>query len=235
MNELDHAVAVEFPLRGEWMAAHSPGSRIPSHGTDQLAQRYAYDLWRVDDRKAGYHEAGTFQMLVLGVRTSECYGWGQSIHAPFDGVVVRAIDGVRERGWLHPARELFHVLKNAVTFRPSKLDALLGNHVIARNGEAYALFAHLAPGTICVQDGQTVSVGDVIGRVGSTGNSTAPHLHFQLMDGPHAIEAKAIPCAFTEYEVLTDGRWQPVERGIPLTTEKIRSVDRSDRSARLLG
>jgi hypothetical protein len=206
------------------MAAHSPGSRIPSHGTDQLAQRYAYDLWRVDGRKAGYHEAGTLRMILLGVHTTECYGWGEPVHAPFDGVVVRAIDGMKERGWLHPARELFHVLRNAVTFRPSRLNAVLGNHVIARSGETYALFAHLAPGTICVEEGKTLSVGDVLGGVGSTGNSTAPHLHFQLMDGPDMLEAKAVPCAFTTYEVLKEAHWQRVERGIPLTTDRIRSI-----------
>jgi hypothetical protein len=44
-NELDGAVIVDFPLRGErWVAENTPGDRIPSHGTDMLGQRFAYDL-----------------------------------------------------------------------------------------------------------------------------------------------------------------------------------------------
>lgn len=229
MSELDGAMVVEFPLRGEWMAAHTPGSRIPSHGTNQLGQRYAFDLWRPDSRRGGYHPAGTARIMLAGVRTDECYGWGEVVHAPFDGEIVRASDGLKERAWLHPLRELAHVLKNAVTFRPSKLDAMLGNHVIARNDEFHALSAHLAPGSVDVRAGQALREGDPIGRVGSTGNSTAPHLHFQLMDGPDLMDATGIPCAFREYEVRRDGRWERVERGIPLTTDRIRSIGLSDR------
>jgi hypothetical protein len=75
--ELDGPRVVEFPLRGEWMAVHSPGSRIPSHGTDMLGQRYAFDLIRFDPEKGGrYHPAGGLRTLLLGVPTRECHGWG---------------------------------------------------------------------------------------------------------------------------------------------------------------
>src|SRR4029450_794074 len=56
--------------------------------------------------------------------------------------------------------------------------------------EAFAVFAHLAPGTVSLATGQEVRVGDLIGRVGHTGNSTAPHLHFQLMDASDPLRAK---------------------------------------------
>ena len=49
-EELRHARIVEFPLRGEWMAVQSPATRIPSHGTDMLGQRSAFDLIRFDPR-----------------------------------------------------------------------------------------------------------------------------------------------------------------------------------------
>ena len=59
-NELDGAVVVDFPLRGErWVAVNTPGDRIPSHGTDMLGQRFAYDLLMVDARHGlRYHPAG---------------------------------------------------------------------------------------------------------------------------------------------------------------------------------
>ncbi len=224
--ELANASTVAFPLRGEWIAIHSPGSRIPSHGTDLLGQRYAYDLIRLD-RHRRHCPGSTIRLLLLGVRTRDCYGWGEPIHAPLDGEVVAARDGAAERERIHPARELWLVVKNALTFRPTPEDVhrVIGNHVILQRGDVYAAFAHLAPGSVSVRPGQTVRVGDVIGRVGHTGNSTAPHLHFQLMDGPDPLVARGVPCAFTELEIEVDGGWRRVTNAIPTVSDRIRSVE----------
>jgi murein DD-endopeptidase MepM/ murein hydrolase activator NlpD len=228
--ELEGALVVDFPLRGEWMAVHTPGSRIPSHGTDMLGQRYAFDLIRFDPRKEGrYHPAGGLRTLLLGVPTRECHGWGEEIHAPLDGAVVAARDDLPERSRIHPVREVALALKNGLTFRPTPqhLHRVLGNHVILRCGDVWAGFAHLTTGSVAVKIGQEVHVGHVLGRVGHTGNSTAPHLHFQLMDGPNPLVAKGVPCAFRAYEVRRDDAWHRVENAIPASTERIRSVQQT--------
>jgi hypothetical protein len=230
-GELDDAVVVDFPLRGErWVAVTSPADRIPSHGVDMLGQRYAYDLLKVDARPGiHFHPAGTLRGSIIGGRTRECYAWGEPIHAPFDCEIVRAVDGIAERGWIHPARELAHVLWNALTFTPARLPRILGNHVIARSGDVYAGFVHLAPGSVAVTEGQLVRTGEVIGRVGHTGNSTSPHLHFQLMDSPDPMTARGVPCAFRTYEVERNGAWERVERGIPGRADRTRHVPPEDR------
>jgi hypothetical protein len=227
VGELDDPAVVELPLRGEWSIERSPADRIPSHGTDLLGQRYAYDLVRTDHRRGFHlHPAGTLRWLLVGGRTGDCYGWGQPVHAAFDGVIVQAVDGVPERQWLHVVRESWWAVKNTVGFARGGLDParLAGNHVIMATGGAYALYAHLAPGSVAVTRGQRVGVGEVLGRVGHSGNSTAPHLHFHLMDSPDPLQATGIPCAFAAYLVDRDGRWQRVERGIPRRRERIRSV-----------
>jgi murein DD-endopeptidase MepM/ murein hydrolase activator NlpD len=224
-NELDKAVIVDFPLRGErWVAVNTPGDRIPSHGTDMLGQRFAYDLLKVDARGPGlrYHPAGILRGFFIGVRTRDCYAWGAEIHAPFDGEVVSAADGVAERGWIHPLRELIVAFKNTVTFSPARLRSLLGNYVIMRRGDVFAAFAHLAPGSVAVAPGQSVGNGDVLGRVGHTGNSTAPHLHLQLMDSTDLMHARGVPCAFRTYEIMRNGSWERVEKGIPRKVDRVR-------------
>jgi Peptidase family M23 len=225
--EGEGTVIVDFPLRGErWVAVNTPGDRIPSHGTDMLGQRFAYDLLQVDSRRGLHdHPAWVLRRLIVGVPTRDCYAWGAEVHAPFDGEIVRAADGVTERRWIHPLRELFLVLKNAVTFKPDRLPAVLGNHVIMRRGDVFAGFAHLVPGSVAVEAGDRVQRGEVLGRLGHTGNSTSPHLHFQLMDSPDLMTAKGVPCAFRSYEVLRNGDWERVENGVPRKADRIRFTE----------
>jgi hypothetical protein len=228
MGELDDPVVVDFPLRGEWMAVTTPARRIPSHGTDVLGQRYAFDFV-MPDRRPGIHlhPAGTLRSYLIGGRTHDAYGWGQPVHAMFDGTVRSVVDDVQERQWLHVVRETALALKNAVTFEATTSGArrLAGNHVIVSSGPTFALFAHLAPRSISVREGLDVRAGDVLGRVGHTGNSTLPHLHVQLMDSADPLRAGGVPCAFTAYEAERDGSWTRVERGIPGWRERIRSID----------
>jgi Peptidase family M23 len=220
---------VGFPLRGEWSVERTPAHRIPSHGTDVFGQRYAYDLVRTDYRPGFHvHPGRTLRWYLIGGRTRDCYGWGQPVHAASDGEIVQAMDGVPERQWLHVVRESWLALKNVFVFglarRGRDPARLAGNHVIIRSAQTYALYAHLAPGSVAVTSGQRVRAGEVIGRVGHTGNSTAPHLHFQLMDAADPLQATGIPCAFAEYLVQRGGHWERVERGIPHRRERIRSV-----------
>ena len=56
----------------------------------------------------------------------------------------------------------------------------MGNHVIIKHGNTYALYAHLSYNSIKIKKGDKVKKGQIIGKVGDTGNSTAPHLHFEL-------------------------------------------------------
>jgi murein DD-endopeptidase MepM/ murein hydrolase activator NlpD len=115
------------------------------------------------------------------------------------------------------------VLRNTWGFRPDRVPDLLGNHVILSSGSVYAALVHLAPGTVEVSPGQQVDAGDVLGRVGHTGNSTSPHLHLQLMDSVDPMRAHGVPFTFRHYEVLAEGRWLGVDEQVPKRSQRIRS------------
>ena len=119
------------------------------------------------------------------------------------------------------------VLKNAFTFNPNRTNALLsllGNHVILKmkGSDVFSLFAHGRTGSIRVREGEAVRVGQHLADVGHSGNSTAPHLHFHLMDGPDILTARGLPCSFREYEALRDETWSNVSAGMPGKREFVR-------------
>lgn len=56
-----------------------------------------------------------------------------------------------------------------------------GYHVVIdHNNGIKSIYAHMQEGSICVREGEIVKVGDVLGKVGTTGFSTGPHLHFEI-------------------------------------------------------
>jgi murein DD-endopeptidase MepM/ murein hydrolase activator NlpD len=105
---------------------------------------------------------------------------------------------------------------------PADYRPLAGNYVVIEGGEGYAFYAHLRAGSIGVRAGQRVAAGQIIGALGNSGNSTMPHLHFHLMDGPDPVAAKGLACKFQSYERWTDERWELVNDGIPGALERIR-------------
>jgi len=223
-------IVVDFPLKGEWIAPNTPGFKVPSHGTDMLAQTYAYDFMQIDWRYPKSYRFFTRPIvpaLVFGVRLRDCLGWQQPIYAPFDAEVIEAVDGIKERDPVHFFRDLAIALKNGIFFKEKsndKLKSIIGNHIILKGEKCFAFFAHGHTGSIRVKPGERVSSGQQLAEVGHSGNSTAPHLHFQLMDGPVLMEAEGLPCCFRQYELFQDDEWQKVTNGIPGRYDRIRVI-----------
>jgi hypothetical protein len=81
------------------------------------------------------------------------------------------------------------------------LPSQCGNYVSLKhaNGE-YSFYGHMIMGSVAVNKGDKVTQGQVIGKVGHTGMSNCPHLHFQLMDGPDFSTSRGLPCSFINIE-----------------------------------
>ena len=87
-----------------------------------------------------------------------------------------------------------YAVKSGTVVLTQALTYSYGNYVmIDHHDGTYTLYAHGQAGSICVSTGQQVSQGQQIMRVGSTGNSTGPHLHFEVRVSPGGYSNRVNP------------------------------------------
>ena len=217
---MNKAITIDFPLRGVWVTPNTPGIKIPSHGIDMYGETYAYDFVGVgeNEKTDKFYKTSVISYLVNGVRLEKCYGGGSEIYAPFDGEVISIEDGVTERNPVNIVNDLKYAIKITKEFKSGKAEYkdVAGNYIIMKYSKnVYALFAHMQKNSIEVKPGEKIKKGQVLGKIGHSGNSTAPHLHFQLMDNADPIESKGILCNFSNYEEFRNGRWIDISNEIP--------------------
>ncbi|MEW2067277.1 M23 family metallopeptidase [Streptomyces sp. NPDC007346] len=191
------AVEVEPPVTGRWSALNSPADKVPSHGTHAYGQAYAIDIVAEPETGAGEPPARPpFRWLWPIVRRNRDFpAFGAPLLAVADATVVRASDGQRD----HLSRNSLLALLYLMVFEGGVREMfgagrIIGNHVTLDLGEGtYAVYAHAQRGSLQVKAGDTVRAGQQIARVGNSGNTTEPHLHFHLMDGPDPDSARGVP------------------------------------------
>ena len=73
-----------------------------------------------------------------------------------------------------------------------------GNHVIISCRNVEILIAHMRDKSVAVEAGNAVGMGDLVGRVGNSGNTTEPHLHIHAVEGgsPSVFQGDAVPVFF---------------------------------------
>ncbi len=183
-----------YPFRGRWLVQNSPANRVPSHGTRLFASAHAIDFVPVDGRG---RSARLSLDSIFRPEPPELFpGFGRRVTAPAAGLVVAAHD-------TEPDHESFRgipSIRYALTQRQrvsTGWRALAGNHVIIQvSSRAFVALCHLQHRTVHVSVGQSVTVGDQLGRCGNSGNSTEPHVHVQAMDGEDPGHANAVPLSF---------------------------------------
>jgi hypothetical protein len=179
---------------------------MPINGRVWIAQRYAVDWEQTDAHGCIYN--GPREKL-------ESYTiFGKPVLAVADAVVVAVTDGLPEQT---PGKFPVNI----------PLDEVDGNSVMLDLGEQrYAMYAHMQPGSIKVHKGDRVKLGQVIGLVGNTGNSVAPHLHFQVTAGPSSLASNGLPYEIRDFQVTgktpgTKAFDEAEENGTPLTVTAV--------------
>ncbi|MET8687767.1 M23 family metallopeptidase [Streptomyces sp. NPDC004732] len=205
VSEPPAAVEVAPPVTGRWSALNSPADKVPSHGTRGYGQAYAIDI--VAEPAAGPARPA-FAWLWPVARGNRAFpAFGAPLLAVADATVVHAEDGQRDhlsRGSLAGVLYLFVVEGFVRSLGGAR--RIVGNHVILDLGEGtYAAYAHVQQGSLAVRAGDKVLAGQHLGNCGNSGNSTEPHVHFQLMDGPDLDTARGVPFSWHGVGVPANG------------------------------
>lgn len=200
-------VMVRPPVTGSWLALNSPETRVPSHGVQAYGQTYAIDLVYDpgDAEPAGSATSAAGQTLARPGfawwppvrRPEEFPGFGQPVLASADGVVVRVHDRERDHWSRNSPLGLLYVFTVELLRELLGPSRIVGNHVVIDLGDGvYAAFMHLRRRSIRVKPGDRVRAGEQIAECGNSGNTSEPHLHFQLMDHPRIGVAAGLPFRF---------------------------------------
>ena len=184
-------IIIASPVKGDmWVAGNAPSNTSPHRragivldGHEYFSQRYAIDFVQIGPDGKTYHG----DML----NNVNYYCYGKPVLAVANGKVLSITDNIPE-----------NMPNSGKYVVPINLQTAGGNEVILDLGNGlYALYGHLIPGTIQVKAGDVIKKGDVLGKIGNSGNSTEAHLHFQIMDKPSTLAANGVPYAFDGYEL----------------------------------
>lgn len=186
-------VVIGPPLRGERFisadsccdASRHTRAALAVNGRVYVAQRFAVD-WEQLDAQGRIYAGAQSDPASYAI-------YGRDVLAVADAPVVAVIDGLPDQP-------------------PGKMPADIaieeadGNSIVLDlGGGRYALYAHLRAGSITVKAGDRVKRGQTIARVGNSGNTLAPHLHFHVMDSPLPLASSGLPYAIDAFAVTGDG------------------------------
>lgn len=199
------------PLRGAgWHAYDGPSNDRDNHhrrgllvlnGRPSISRRFATDWFLV---KHGVSFKGNER-----ARRSY-YSYGQPVLAVGSGLVVLARDGMPDN-----VPGPVHDFQRAV---PITLETAPGNAVILDlGGGQFAHYYHLQPGSLRVKTGDRVESGEMLARIGVSGDPNVPHLHFEITTSATPLAGEGIPYVIDHYRLNGPGdTWQTRDHELPM-------------------
>jgi hypothetical protein len=192
----DNKTDLYFPLRGAWWAIQG-ADWSDLHKQESFSQTYAMDFVKLGPDNQFFRNGG----LTL----EDHYSWDQPVYTTAGGKVAHVIYDM-------PDIQL-GVPPDGRMFRDDPR-RLLGNAVAIShaNGE-FSYYGGLQQLSIAVNEGAMIRRGTLLGRVGNSGNSPGPHLHFHLMEGPNPFIDQGLPLKFSHF--TAGGQFFDVPTTIP--------------------
>ncbi len=211
------SISLGLPFKkGKWLYATSGhrDSRFVTEGKSSYAQRYAID-WVLLDNDGSYAVDDKSQ-------NKNWITYGVELLAVSNGKVVDIKDGIIENTPLSTDMAV-----------PITRETIAGNYIVLDIGNGvYAVYAHLIPNSTKVKIGDQVKKGQVIGLLGNSGNSDAPHLHFYLeTKSPVTLGGEGVPYYFSEFNQLvkyTDDEIETIFDMDKIPLKDLRSTKRNN-------
>jgi hypothetical protein len=199
------------PVTGaNWLADDGPSNDQDNHhrrgilvyqGRSLISRRYAIDWQQSQNGK-------TFSGDASDKRSY--FAYGKPVLAVADGTVVTATDGLPDNVPRHNGE-----FTPAVEITP---DTVFGNHIVLDlGGHQFATYCHLQPSSFLVKVGDHVRRGQVLAKVGDSGDARQPHLHFQVQTTLNPLAGEGVPYLIDQYRVKSaDESGQTHARELPL-------------------
>ncbi|MBV1757725.1 MAG: M23 family metallopeptidase [Dethiosulfatibacter sp.] len=177
-------IQYDLPFEGVWTVVNGCFTKEFSHSWGVPTQRYAYDFIMLDESGKSYTDNPKH------LENYCCYN--KEILSPADGIVIEVLEHEDETIILGKGR-FFNRAKH-----------IAGNYIVIKHSDnEYSTLAHLKDNSIVVRVGDRVLKGQKIASCGNTGNSSEPHLHFQLQDGPSFYDSAGLPIKFCNIKLET--------------------------------
>lgn len=167
---------LSLPFQGDWYVFWGGRTIDENYHAVSKSQRFAADLLIMKD---GASHSGN------GSQLSDYYSYGAEVLAPAAGMIVWSCDSLPDQ-------------------QPGQMDPKnpIGNGVVIDHGNGeFSLLAHLQPKSLRAKTGDTVKAGAVLGLCGNSGNTSEPHIHYHLQDGPDIKTAEGLPAPFANLVV----------------------------------
>ncbi len=173
-----HCIELAFPLKGDFTYVAQGGNhRLLNHHFSCPAQKYALDLLQLNLYGSRSH-------TLIPLQLTDFLSYQAPIYSPCDGLVIALQDGGEDQppGVADPS----HPAGNYLAIQKADDDVVV-------------ILAHLLKHSFAVKRGEAVKTGDLVGKIGNSGNTSEPHLHIHCLrsnSGDFFGEGEGVPMAF---------------------------------------
>lgn len=173
-----------LPFDGQWFVVAAGDTINVNHHMVERSQWFGVDFMKTGGPGNRAISAGEGQSL------EDFYSWGQPVLSPVDGVVRKTHDGDPD---------------NPIGTKDAK--NAFGNYVAIEAGtDEYVYLAHFQQGSVAVKEGMKVKAGQLLGKCGNSGNTSAPHIHMHVQDQLKPYSGTGQLVTFKGIAVLLSGK-----------------------------
>ncbi len=181
-------IELDFPLQnGEYYIGQGGNNPITNHHYEISAQKYAVDILKLNGLGLRCNQLNPCFLEHFNI-------FGDVLYSPCDGKIVDLVDG-------HPDLELGIMDEE----HPA------GNYLVIEmhGSNVLVVLAHIQKGSYFIENGSIVKKGQLLAKVGNSGNTSEPHLHMHAVmnkTGDVLFAGQGIPMKFNDRFLIRNDR-----------------------------